>query len=42
MRTLSELARRGEVDADRPRQAIEKYDLLDVSAADPGSGLGES
>ena len=42
VQTLAQLARRGEVDAGVPLQAIEKYALLDVTAADPGSGLGES
>ena len=42
VQTLALLARRGEVDAGAPLAAIEKYSLLDVTAADPGSGLGES
>ncbi|HEY5032190.1 MAG TPA: pyruvate dehydrogenase (acetyl-transferring), homodimeric type, partial [Actinomycetes bacterium] len=42
VQTLALLAKRGEVDAGAPLAAIEKYQLLDVTAADPGSGLGES
>jgi hypothetical protein len=42
VQALALLARRGEVDPSLPRQAIDKYQLLDVRAADPGSGLGES
>ena len=42
VRALSLLARRGEIDADIPRQAIEKYNLLDVLAADPGQGMGDA
>ena len=40
--TLEALARRGEVDADLPGKAIEKYQLLDVRAADPGLSMGDS
>jgi pyruvate dehydrogenase E1 component len=39
---LSQLVKRGEVKPEAPRQAIEKYQLLDVSAADAGSGAGDS
>ena len=35
--TLARLAAAGEVDADAPRQAIEKYRLLDVTAGSTGS-----
>jgi pyruvate dehydrogenase E1 component len=42
VQALTLLARSGEVDRSLPRQAIDKYQLLDVRAADPGSGLGES
>jgi pyruvate dehydrogenase E1 component len=40
--TLIELARRGEVKPEAPRQAIERYQLLDVRAAGAGNTLGES
>ncbi|HTY72054.1 MAG TPA: pyruvate dehydrogenase (acetyl-transferring), homodimeric type [Actinomycetes bacterium] len=42
LRTLEMLARRGEVDADLPRQAFERYRLADVTAADPGAGMGDA
>ena len=42
LRTLEMLARRGEVDADFPRQAFERYQLGDVRAADPGQGMGDA
>jgi pyruvate dehydrogenase E1 component len=42
LRTLEMLARRGEVDADFPRQAFERYQLADVCAADPGAGMGDA
>jgi pyruvate dehydrogenase E1 component len=42
LRTLELLARRGEVDADFPRQAFERYQLGDVRAADPGPGMGDA
>ena len=42
LRTLEMLARRGEVDADAPRQAFERYQLGDVRAADPGQGMGDA
>jgi pyruvate dehydrogenase E1 component len=42
LRTLEMLARRGEVDADFPRQAFERYQLADVRAADPGAGMGDA
>ena len=41
-RVLSLLARRGEIDASIPQQAIDKYNLLDVLAADPGQGMGDA
>jgi pyruvate dehydrogenase E1 component len=40
--TLIELARRGEVKPEAPREAIERYKLLDVRAAGAGNTLGES
>ncbi|WP_299165684.1 pyruvate dehydrogenase (acetyl-transferring), homodimeric type [uncultured Arthrobacter sp.] len=42
VRTLELLAKRGEVDSDAPRQAIEKYSLLDVNAGTTGNTGGES
>jgi pyruvate dehydrogenase E1 component len=39
---LIELARRGEVKPEAPRQAIERYRLLEVGAAGAGNTLGES
>jgi pyruvate dehydrogenase E1 component len=36
------LARRGEVDANAPKDAIEKYSLLDVNAGTTGNAGGES
>jgi pyruvate dehydrogenase E1 component len=42
VQALALLAKRGVVDAGAPLAALEKYQLLDVTAADPGSGLGES
>ncbi|WP_038468861.1 pyruvate dehydrogenase (acetyl-transferring), homodimeric type [Arthrobacter sp. PAMC 25486] len=41
VRTLQMLAKRGEVDADAPRQAIAKYDLLNVNAGTTGNAGGE-
>jgi pyruvate dehydrogenase E1 component len=41
-RLLLQLARRGEVDASLPAQAIEKYRLHDVAAGTTGSAGGES
>ena len=40
--TLVALVRRGELDAAVPAQALEKYQLLDVTAADPGLSMGEA
>ncbi len=37
---LAQLAKRGEVKPDAPREALEKYKLLDVAAADAGSTDG--
>jgi pyruvate dehydrogenase E1 component len=42
VRVLTLLAQRGEIDADIPVQAIAKYDLLNVKAADPGTGMGDA
>ena len=42
VRTLQMLARRGEVDANAPAQAIEKYRLYDVNAGTTGTAGGES
>ncbi len=40
--TLIELARRGEVKPDAPREAVERYQLLDVQAAGAGTIGGDS
>ncbi|WP_077487951.1 pyruvate dehydrogenase (acetyl-transferring), homodimeric type [Sinomonas mesophila] len=42
VRALQMLARRGEVDAEAPRQAFDKYQLLDVNAGTTGNAGGES
>lgn len=42
VRVLTMLAGRGEINAGIPQQAIDKYDLLDVLAADPGQGMGDA
>ncbi|MBW1600941.1 pyruvate dehydrogenase (acetyl-transferring), homodimeric type [Streptomyces sp. JJ66] len=39
---LTELAREGKVDRSAPKQAIERYQLLDVKAADPGPAGGDA
>jgi pyruvate dehydrogenase E1 component len=39
---LGQLAKRGEVKPEAAREALEKYRLLDVSAADAGSTAGDS
>jgi len=39
---LAQLARRGEVKPDAARQALEKYDVLNVAAAEAGSAAGDS
>ena len=36
------LAKRGEVDRTALREAIDKYDLLDVTAAEAGLGMGDA
>jgi pyruvate dehydrogenase E1 component len=40
--TLAELAKSGAVKPEAPREALERYQLLDVSAAGTGSTAGES
>ncbi|MDQ4490742.1 pyruvate dehydrogenase (acetyl-transferring), homodimeric type [Sinomonas sp. ASV486] len=42
VRALQMLARRGEVDADVPRQAFDRYRLLDVNAGTTGSAGGDA
>ncbi|RJT81988.1 pyruvate dehydrogenase (acetyl-transferring), homodimeric type [Arthrobacter cheniae] len=42
VRALEMLARRGEVDANAPKEAIEKYRLLDVTAGTTGNAGGDS
>jgi pyruvate dehydrogenase E1 component len=42
IRTLELLAARGEVAADAPQRAVEKYNLLDVRAGTTGNSGGES
>ncbi|MDN4611332.1 pyruvate dehydrogenase (acetyl-transferring), homodimeric type [Arthrobacter burdickii] len=42
VRALEMLARRGEVDANAPKEAIEKYRLLDVNAGTTGNAGGEA
>ena len=42
VRTLQMLAQQGQIDASVPRQAAEKYDLLNVSAGASGNAGGES
>jgi pyruvate dehydrogenase E1 component len=39
---LAQLAKRGEVKPEAPREALERYRLLDISAADAGSAAGDS
>ncbi|HEX4727228.1 MAG TPA: pyruvate dehydrogenase (acetyl-transferring), homodimeric type, partial [Jatrophihabitans sp.] len=39
---LAQLAQRGEVSPDAARQALEKYAVLDVAAAEAGSAAGDS
>jgi pyruvate dehydrogenase E1 component len=39
---LTQLARRGEVKPDAARQALDKYDVLNVAAAEAGSAAGDS
>ncbi|KOU28424.1 pyruvate dehydrogenase [Streptomyces sp. WM6373] len=40
--TLTELAKAGKVDRSALKQAVDKYRLLDVSAADPGAAGGDA
>ncbi|GAA0282001.1 pyruvate dehydrogenase (acetyl-transferring), homodimeric type [Streptomyces polychromogenes] len=40
--TLTELAREGKIDRSALKQAIDRYRLLDVSAADPGAAGGDA
>jgi pyruvate dehydrogenase E1 component len=40
--TLEQLARRGEVKSEAPREAFERYQLLDVNAAGHGTIGGDS
>ncbi|GMA31020.1 pyruvate dehydrogenase (acetyl-transferring), homodimeric type [Litorihabitans aurantiacus] len=42
VRTLQQLARRGEIDSSAPAQAIEKYRLLDVTAGTTGNAGGDA
>ncbi|WP_104118514.1 pyruvate dehydrogenase (acetyl-transferring), homodimeric type [Arthrobacter sp. B1805] len=42
VRALEMLARRGEVDANAPKEAIERYRLLDVNAGTTGNAGGDS
>ena len=42
VKTLQALAARGEVDADAPRQAAERYRLHDVNAGESGTAGGDS
>ena len=42
VRVLTLLAANGEIESGIPQQAIDKYDLLDVLAADPGQGMGDA
>ena len=42
VRTLEMLARRGEVDASAPTEAIKKYDLLNVNAGTSGNAGGDA
>ncbi len=39
---LTELAREGRIDRSALKQAIDRYDLLDVAAADPGAAGGDA
>ncbi len=42
VQALALLGQRGEIDSSTHLHALQKYELHDVTAADPGSGLGES
>lgn len=39
---LTELAREGSIDRSAPKRALDRYQLLDVSAADPGAAGGDA
>ncbi|CAM5248761.1 pyruvate dehydrogenase (acetyl-transferring), homodimeric type [Streptomyces tanashiensis] len=39
---LTELARDGKVDRSALKQAVDRYQLLDVAAADPGAAGGDA
>ncbi|OIV38510.1 pyruvate dehydrogenase (acetyl-transferring), homodimeric type [Mangrovactinospora gilvigrisea] len=39
---LTELAREGKVDRSAPKEALDRYELLDVAAAHPGSAGGDA
>ncbi|CAM5370234.1 pyruvate dehydrogenase E1 component [Streptomyces spiroverticillatus] len=40
--TLSELAKQGKIDRSALKQAVDRYQLLDVTAADPGAAGGDA
>ncbi|MFL6179193.1 MAG: transketolase-like TK C-terminal-containing protein, partial [Actinomycetes bacterium] len=42
VRTLAELARRGEVKREQVKEAFDRYKLDDPRAADPGAGMGDA
>ena len=42
VRTLQELARRGEVKNETVKEAFDRYHLDDPRAADPGAGMGDA
>jgi pyruvate dehydrogenase E1 component len=42
VRTLQELARRGEVKTGVPQEAFDRYRIDDPTAADPGAGMGDA
>ena len=42
VRTLAELARRGEVKRESVKEAFDRYQLDDPRAADPGAGMGDA
>ena len=42
VRTLQELARRGEVKNDTVKEAFDRYQINDPRAADPGAGMGDA
>jgi pyruvate dehydrogenase E1 component len=42
VRTLQELARRGEVKRETVKDAFDRYQLDDPRAADPGAGMGDA